>query len=418
MALCLACTALHGQTLQQYIEAAHEHSPLIKDYNNRCVAEQSELERLRAVYTLSRLELTGDYLFVPIIAQDNGRTAMKWNAQSATDYYGYDLGESSGHLHAGLTWTKPLLGASSYKAAKEASEIQTAAYQHYAKMEKHQLERTVTEHYLLCLLDAGQVRLCDSIDSILQRHGRVVALMAKNGLAKQSDVRLVDIEKAANSEQRIAARQSYRSHLADLNLVCGISDTAEATLHGIEAVMQQPCAGGSAFAEQYRLDSLAAMADLRLYDMQYRPKLNLFVDGGLRVGDFAQAYRHFGWSAGLTFSMTLFDGRQRKQKKAQTQARLNTIANYRSDAERQRLLRLGQCVDEWKHYTDRLAEAQRQLDEYSGVLQDYEKEAKAGQLSVIDYITVLKSMVQQQRQLLTLRANRQMVAVAYNYWNY
>lgn len=99
-----------SKSLHYYIETAKENSPLIADYRNRTEIEQAELERLKAMYTHSRLELNGDYLFVPIVSKDGGRAAFKWNARSATDYYGYDLGESSGSFHAGATWTHPPLG--------------------------------------------------------------------------------------------------------------------------------------------------------------------------------------------------------------------------------------------------------------------------------------------------------------------
>ncbi|GEM_PF-3417946 len=62
------------------------------------------------MYRHSRLEADGAYLFVPVVSKDGGRTSFKWNAQDGKDYYGYDLGESSGHLHGGVTWTQPLLG--------------------------------------------------------------------------------------------------------------------------------------------------------------------------------------------------------------------------------------------------------------------------------------------------------------------
>ena len=103
--------------LSYYAEAAKHYSPLLHDYRNQLQIEQAELRRLKTLYTRSRLELNGDYLFVPVLTKDGGQTSFRWNAQDATDYYGYDLGESSGHLHAGATWTQPLLGHSSYKVA-------------------------------------------------------------------------------------------------------------------------------------------------------------------------------------------------------------------------------------------------------------------------------------------------------------
>ena len=104
-----------GYSLSCYIKAAKQYSPLLYDYRNQLQIEQAELRRLKALYTRSRLELNGDYLFVPVLTKGGGQTSFQWNAQDATDYYGYDLGESSGHLHAGATWTQPFLGHSSTK---------------------------------------------------------------------------------------------------------------------------------------------------------------------------------------------------------------------------------------------------------------------------------------------------------------
>ncbi len=138
-----------GKTLYHYIEIAKHHSPLLNDYRNQVRMEQDELQRLKAMYRHSHLELNGDYLFVPVVSKDNGRTSFRWNARDAADYYGYDLGESSGFLHAGVTWTQPLLGNSSYKVAQEQAKINTEIARNRIRLEEKQLERTVTEQYLL-----------------------------------------------------------------------------------------------------------------------------------------------------------------------------------------------------------------------------------------------------------------------------
>ena len=217
--LSLLCLYAYGQrtgkSLYDYVEAAKQYSPLLHDYRHQLQIEQAELRRLKTLYTRSRLELNGDYLFVPVLTKDGGQTSFRWNAQDATDYYGYDLGESSGHLHAGATWTQPLLGHSSYKVAQEQSRINMDMARNHIRLEENQLERAVTE--------------------------------------------------------------------------------------------------------QYRLDSLNTAASLRSFNLQYKPRLDLFVDGGIQTGSFSQWYRHFGWSAGLTFTWTLFDGRQKRWKERQAE---------------------------------------------------------------------------------------------------
>ena len=150
----ICCTSvLYGQnptrSLPYYIETARNNSPLIRDYHNQIAIQQNELQRLKAFYTRSRVELNGDYLFVPIIVREDGKTSFKWTAKDATDYYGYDLGESSGSLHAGINWTQPLLGNKIYKTAKEQAQVNTDILNDNIRMEKHQLERSVKEQYIL-----------------------------------------------------------------------------------------------------------------------------------------------------------------------------------------------------------------------------------------------------------------------------
>ena len=303
-----------GKSLYDYVEAAKQYSPLLHDYRNQLQIEQAELRRLKTLYTRSRLELNGDYLFVPVLTKDGGQTSFRWNAQDATDYYGYDLGESSGHLHAGATWTQPLLGHSSYKVAQEQSRINMDMARNHIRLEENQLERTVTE--------------------------------------------------------------------------------------------------------QYRLDSLNTAASLRSFNLQYKPRLDLFVDGGMQTGSFSQWYRHFGWSAGLTFTWTLFDGRQKRWKERQAELQQQSIRIYRDHAEYQRSMRLRQCLSELEKYDRRDKALTEQLAGYEHVLSDYAREVEAGQVSVLDYLTVLRNKIQTERDALLMRTNRQLVIAAYNYWNH
>lgn len=408
-----------SKSLHYYIETAKENSPLIADYRNRTEIEQAELERLKAMYTHSRLELNGDYLFVPIVSKDGGRAAFKWNARSATDYYGYDLGESSGSFHAGATWTQPLLGRSSYKVAQEQAKINTDMANNRIRMEEHQLERSVTEQYLLCLLDKAQIDFTDSVGTVIEHRIEIVRKLVANGLSKQSDLNLLMIEREANAELHTAACQDYHTHLMDLNLLCGIDDVTDVSLSDIsQSVRLRGDKEPSLFTEQYRLDSLNTAVALRSFNLQYKPKLDLFVNGGLQVGDFAGWYRHFGLSAGVTFSLTIFDGRQKRLKERQAVWQQNTIRTYKENSEYQRNMRIKQCLSELGRYDERERALERQLAEYESVLADYGKEMDAGQVSVLDYITVLRNKIQTEKDHLLLRTNKQLVIATYNYWNW
>ena len=206
----------------------------------------------------------------------------------------------------------------------------------------------------------------------------------------------------------------------DLNLLCGISDTTDVLLPYVKMEIRiSPSDNQSSlFTEQFRLDSLNTAASLHSFNLQYNPRLDLFINGGLQAGMFKDMYRHFGWSAGLTFSWTIFDGRQRRNKERQAEWQWNTIRTYRDNAELQRQMKMKQCLAELSKYEERQKALGKQLSEYENVLSDYGKEIKAGQVSVLDYLTVLRSKVQMEKDLLLLQTNRQLVIAAYNYYNW
>lgn len=81
-------------------------------------------------------------------------------------------------------------------------------------------------------------------------------------------------------------------------------------------------------------------------------------------------------------------------------------------------MRIKQCLSELSRYDERERALRKQLAEYDSVLSDYSKEMDAGQVSVLDYITVLRNKIQMERDRLLLQTNRQLVIAAYNYWNW
>lgn len=406
-------------TLQALIDTAMVKSALLQDYAYQINSQTVEQERLRAVYMRSQVEVTGEWLFVPVVSRDGGKTAFLWNAQSDTDYFGYDLGESSGHLHAGVHWTQPLLGVFAYKAEHGQAEAQTAVLQHRARLERHQLGRTVTEQYLLCLLSRAQAAYTDTLDVLLEQQIEELSRMADNGLAKQSDLRLLRIEQQTNADARIAAEQAYTQHIADLRAVCGLQADEPVGLPAQDIdIPLTPMADRSLFTETYRLDSLRIEAEWQALRAPYLPQLDVFVNGGLQTGNYDKMYRHFGWAAGLTFRWKIYGGRQQHLRTQQIRLRQAANDTYRSSAERQRRIRVQQCLDTWQQYDARLQTTAQQLAEYDAVLHDYALEMQAGQLSVLDYLLLLRRRMQARQDYLLLLTNRRLAAVAYNYWNY
>lgn len=407
-----------NKTLEYYIEYAKENSPLINDYKNQYKVSEYEAQRLKAFYAQSKLEVNGNLLFVPIVSKDNGNTRFQLTPQNAVDYYGYDQGISSGNLQAGLTWTQPLFASSSYKAAHQQALVTQDINLNNIQLQGHELQRLVTDQYILCLLDKQKIAFADSILIILNEQENVIQKLAQSAIMKQSDYNLIKIEKAGYKESKRNYEQSYETHLLDLNILCGIKDTSIISLEEIKLDLNT-LTDNSRFLDKYRLDSLNLIARQAVSEIQYKPRINLFLDGGLRTSRYnSTTFNHFGMSAGITFAWTLFDGRQRKITRNQTNAELNTVSFDRENFIVQNNLRKRQYLSELKGYDDRSNIMQQQLASYIQVLADYNREIQKGQLSVLNYITVLKNRTQVAESYYLLQANRLLLINAYNYYNW
>lgn len=81
------------------------------------------------------------------------------------------------------------------------------------------------EQYLLCILDQEEMDFTDTVAALLDRQSNLLTALQRKGLARQTDLQLIGIQKTGNQEMHSQAVLSYRNHLSDLNILCGITDT-------------------------------------------------------------------------------------------------------------------------------------------------------------------------------------------------
>jgi hypothetical protein len=388
----------------------------LDEYNQTTILN-SQKQYLKNVYTHAQTLLSGNYLFVPIIEKANGTTSFKWNAQSANDYYGYDLGVNSGSLQCGVTYTKPLLENNVYKEAESQINVQQDILKNNIHLNRHDIERNVIDQYILCLLDRNQIDYSDSISKLLTTQIEFITRLAYAGQAKQSDIQVINIEQNANKEKKASYIQSYHTHLMELNALCCINDTTTVGLRKI-ALNKNKGIVESQFLKKYELDSLNIISSQRVYETKYKPQLSLFVNYGIQTAHYSTMYKNIGLSAGLTFSMLLSDGKLKKIKRHEVEASLSSVSIYKDNLIRQNEIHRSQCTSVINDFDTRIRLLDIQLKEYNRLLDMSQKEIRAGQMSVFDYITILKNIISARQQKIIVEANRQLAVNAYNYYNW
>ena len=64
------------------------------------------------------------------------------------------------------------------------------------------------------------------------------------------------------------------------------------------------------------------------------------------------------------------------------------------------------------------AKLKKQIADYDTLIDNYTSQLKHGELSVINYVTVLRNRMQVAQEEMTISANRELLINALNYWNW
>ncbi|TLV01392.1 TolC family protein [Dyadobacter luticola] len=424
---CEVCFALLiitlGQVLAQrdlgsYISHAQQNSPLINDNNNLAEANLAEVDRLKAFYTKPQIAVTATYLFAPVISTNEGTTRFEPNSNGAANYIGYDLGASNGGQYiAQLSLTQPLFNKSRARIAGEQFQVNAQINRNLAAISGHDIEKLITDQFILCQQDLQQIRYVDQMGQLLLRQKAIVAKLVEPGIYKRSDLSLLNIEYTSTQSLLATYRASYRRDLMDLNILSGINDTTLIDL--VPADLQLNAAPAhSLFLAKYDLDSASLASSQTVFELKYKPQLNLFASAGLNAIYAPTIPQRLGASAGLSLVYPLFDGHQKVFTRKKTQILLGSVSFNRQNFINQNSVRKAKFLSELASYNERENLASEQLAEYNTLLNTYKKEILTGQLSIVIYLTTLKNMATAQRDLALLTAQKQVLINAYNYWNW
>lgn len=415
----LAITSAQAQgNLQDYIGKAKQNSPLLFDNKNQSEVNSLEADRLKALYTKPQIGLAANYLFAPVISTDNNHTSFEANPNGQVNYFGYDLAASNGGTYQGLiTFTQPLFNGSRYEAYAGQANVLKQINQNNVKLTEHDIEKLVTDQYILCLLDKKQMQFIDSMLLLLNDQVTIVKQLVESSIMKQSDLTLLNIEYQNNLGLQSTYKATYRRDLMDLNVLCGINDTAYIMLNEIALSTTGPV-NNSGYLQKYKLDSLNILSTQNVFETKYKPLFNFYSNAGLNAVYAPTIPNRFGFSAGLSLTWNFFDGNQKSITRKKTDLQLKSVSFYKDNFQLQNNVRKDKILTELQSYTDRKSIMEKQLSEYKILLSSYKKEILQGQLSVLSYITTLKNMTTVKRDYFVIETNRLLLINAYNYWNW
>jgi outer membrane protein TolC len=144
----------------------------------------------------------------------------------------------------------------------------------------------------------------------------------------------------------------------------------------------------------------------------------LFFNTGLNAVELNDIQRKFGLSAGINFTMPIYDGNQSSLIRQQTQISLNTVSAYKENQIISNVNKIKQARDEIDLSGKNLKSLTEQIDNFDQLIIFAKAELMHGQRTMTDFITLIKSYIELKKNRVETECDYQKAMNQYNYWNW
>ena len=387
--------------LDDYINTALNNSPLLKDYNNQKLSNAIDSLRLIAGYK-PQVNGVGTLTYAP--------TFKGW---------GYDGAITNGTNFSPLVVaTQRLVSKENLSNQQEAIRLLNESLSVSGKITEQDLKRSIAAQYIISFGDAQQILFNEEMMHLLQKEEKILKQQTEKGVYRQTDYLsfLVTIK-----QQQLLITQinvQYRNDLSALNYLCGIKDTSyvKLTVPVFEG-FALPEAESSVFYQQFNIDSLKLKNSAQQIEFNYKPKVNLYADGGYLSSFAEQAYKNFGVSAGVTVTVPIYDGKQKKMQVDKLNIAEQTRQTYRDYFKTQYQQQIAQLYQQLNSVQQVINEANSQLKFNETLIEANKKLLETGEAHMPDYILAIGNYLNTKNIITQNNITKLQILNQINYWN-
>lgn len=381
--LSIICISGHGQTLDDYLAKGLANSPFRKEISNQLQSQAIDSLKVLARFK-PQVGATAELMYPPAF----GRFAYD---SAITD---------GGHYIALIRADQQLFYRNFAKTWLQSVFIQKLATENNLKLAEAELTETITTQYLAAYADFSQLQFQKTIMNLLSGQEKALRVLVENGLYQQTDYLNLT---ASMTSQAITIKQAFRQYkndLAILNLVCGIHDTTAVTLTRPDLKIRNTFdMGSSPLMIRFTIDSLKNINEKMLVDLNYKPHLGVFADAGFNATSPKRIPYNLGTSFGMSFSMPIYDGKQRELDYKRISLAEDTRKNNRSFFEIRYQQQKDQLLEQLSLTDDLIIDIKAQLKNLEKLVEIYKTEINRGLVRWLDFLAVINNYTQTRNNL-------------------
>ncbi len=402
--------------LNDFLNNARKTNDSLSSVVNLQKIGQLQQQMIQAQTKAPQVDVTADVIVAPFF--DNNGRAVDITTNPSPSAYGYDVGITNGGLYAAqLKVTQQLFNQAITNNLLFQNKIQNQGLALTFEEIYHNLQNNITRIYVTAYGYQLQEKLNEDLVTDLQKRLKVIEVLVKNGILLQSDYILVQVNldqtkitlRQVRNNLRESLRQLYSLSLTPLN------QNATLAFPDLEIT---PKKEDFFFEKRFLNDSLQIEANREVFNNKYKPKITAYVDGGLNAVEIPNIYRKIGASAGLQFSLPIYDGNQRRINAQQSELRQETLLNSRKNGEITKMNNLQSLLDQIAAQGENLDLMTQQLKKQEILQKLYKEKLVRGQVSVIDYLNVIQDYRMQENARIQMQTNLWLLQNQYDYVNW
>lgn len=399
--ICAFVLTARAQDLDHYLNAALKSSPLLKDLNNQIASGKLDSLRLRAGLKPQVMgSSTGTY--APVIGG-----------------FGYESAITNGQTLNALVGVNQQIINKNYLAAQLASlKLSKDSLGNTIKISEQDLKKTITTQYITAYGSLQQYQFNKEVVDLLIKEEDLLKKLTRNNVYRQSDYLTFLVTLKQQQLTLYQSRLQYKNDLTTLNYLSGIVDTAVLEIKSPELKRSFPTdTRNSIYFQQFKTDSMRLANSRSLIDYSYKPKINVFADGGYNSDFSYQPYKNFGTSVGFSISIPIYDGGQRKLQQKKITLEEDTRQNYKAffgTQYRQQIAQLNQQISD-----NTLLEQQiKDQFKYSESLIKVDAQLlQTGDVRMADLIIAINNYMTVKNLLTQTNISKLQLINQLNYWN-
>ena len=404
---CLFCLVffLHGRsqdcTLGNYLDRGVSNSPVLKDLSNQILTNQYDSLIARATY-LPQVNFNGYLMYAPTI---NG--------------WGYSEVITNGQSLMGtFNVSQQVFNKKTREANFDKYGLESGSLINTRKISISELKKAITAQYLAAYAALEERDFQQEMLMTIENEAKILKIWTEKGISRQTDYLSFQIEILNLARSIRDLDLQYRKEFWNLNLICGIGDTAfcDLKLPVIRDSVVKPVEK-TLFFNHFIIDSLLIMNEKRLIDTRYKPSINWFADGGVINNEPRYLYQNLGISIGMSLTLPVYDGNQRKINYDRIRMREETRQNYQETFRFRYDMQLRQLQAELENIRLSMKENEKQISLVQELVKTDRILLSAGSLTITDYILALKNLVEAKHAGLLYQIRTQYILNEINFWN-